>query len=53
MEGYLSLIIALVGLVLYFIASNPKVSECGRILFWTGLLAFLLTNGGHSVGLLR
>lgn len=53
MAGFLSLIVAAVGVVIYFIATNPKVSECGRVMFWTGLLAFLLANGGAVVGLFR
>jgi len=53
MVGFLSLIIALLGVVIYFVASNPKVSEVGRIMFWTGTLAFLLANGSATVGLLR
>ena len=53
MTGFLSLIVCVVGLVLYFIASNPKVAEVGRVCFWTGLLAFLLANGSAVVGLLR
>lgn len=52
MSGFLSLIVAVVGLVLYAISNNPKVSEIGRICFWTGLLAFLLANGGSVVGIL-
>lgn len=42
---YLPLLIALIGLVMY-LACNPadnKLCEIGRIMFWTGLLAFLLT----------
>lgn len=38
----LSLLIAIAGLVIYAIAVNPKATEIGRIMFWTGLLAFLL-----------
>ena len=53
MSGFLSLIVAVVGVVIYFIATNAKVSECGRVMFWTGLLAFLLANGGAVVGLFR
>jgi hypothetical protein len=41
----LPLLIAIIGLIMYFIASNPKVQEIGRIMFWTGLLAFLLGGG--------
>ncbi len=52
MEGFLSLIVSVIGLVIYFVATNPKVNEVGRTMFWTGLLAFLLAYGSHSVGLL-
>lgn len=46
----LPLLIAVIGLIMYFIASNPKVVEIGRIMFWTGLLAFLLGGGaGHAI----
>ncbi len=42
---YLSLAVAIVGLDIYAltITANGKVTEIGRIMFWTGLLAFLLT----------
>lgn len=39
---YLSLLIAVIGLVMYFICANPKLQEIGRIAFGVGLLAFLL-----------
>jgi Na+/phosphate symporter len=42
MVAYLSLIVCVIGLVLYFVATNPKASEAGRIAFAFGLLAFLL-----------
>lgn len=42
------LLISVIGLLMYVLASNPKVVEIGRIMFWTGLLAFLLGGGvGH------
>jgi hypothetical protein len=34
---------------MYVLASNPKVVEIGRIMFWTGLLAFLLGGGAAAV----
>lgn len=43
---YLPQVICLIGLVLYAMASNPKASECGRIMFAFGLLVSLL-NGFH------
>jgi hypothetical protein len=38
-------IFAIVGLILYLYAAPPKISEVGRIMFWTALLAFFLTGG--------
>jgi hypothetical protein len=39
---FLSLLVALSGLLLYVLASNAKVVELGRLAFACGLLAFLL-----------
>lgn len=52
MSGFLSLIVCVLGLVIYFIPSHPKVNECGRVMFWTGLLVFLFANGSAVVGTL-
>lgn len=41
---YLPLLCALVGLLMYVLAKDSKVVEIGRILFWTGTLAFLLSG---------
>ena len=44
----LALLICLVGLIVYVIftrVSAPPVSEIGRIMFWVGLLAYLLGSG--------
>lgn len=46
---YLPLLVSLIGLLMYVLASNPKIVEVGRIMFWTGLLAFLIGGGaGHA-----
>lgn len=35
---------------MYALSGNPKVVEIGKIMFWTGLLAFLLGGGAiHAV----
>lgn len=39
---YLSLLVALIGVLMYFIATNPKAQEIGRLSFAVGLLSFLL-----------
>lgn len=48
---YLSLLVALIGLVMYFIAGNPKVARCGEMMFFAGMLAFLM-RGDAVINLL-
>ena len=49
----IALLIAVIGVVLYFVSSHAKIMEIGRIMFGCGLLAFLLQSGValHYVGL--
>lgn len=49
----LPLLIAVVGVLVYALASNPKVQEMGRIAFFCGLLAFLLAGAQNVVTLLK
>ena len=42
MMVYLPLLICLIGLLMYVLAANPKINEVGRMMFWCGLLSFLL-----------
>lgn len=42
---YLPLLFALIGVLMYALCANVKLAEIGRILFWTGMLAFLLSSG--------
>lgn len=42
MTIFLSLLVALIGLLMYALCANGKLSEIGRISFSCGLLAFLL-----------
>ncbi len=51
---YLSVAIAIVGLLMYALSANGKVQEIGRIMFFSGLLAFLLNLGGgdKAIGIL-
>jgi len=44
-------VVALVGLVVYVLASNAKAQEIGRILFFAGVLALLLLFGGRAIHL--
>lgn len=42
MIALLAVVIAVIGLLMYAWAGNPKLQEVGRIMFFCGLLAFLL-----------
>jgi len=46
MTIYLSLLVAVVGLVAYLYFDQPKPAEIGRLAFFAGLLVFLLTFAG-------
>lgn len=39
---YLSLLVAIVGVLMYVLSTNAKLAEVGRISYFAGLLAFLL-----------
>lgn len=49
---FLPLLVALIGLLMYLLAGNPKIQELGRIMFFAGILAFLVAGGGQAIGLL-
>lgn len=42
MEIYLSLLCAVVGVLMYALSTNAKLVEVGRLMFFAGILAFLL-----------
>lgn len=43
MSMYLSLLVALIGVLMFALATNAKLVRIGEILFFCGSLAFLLT----------
>jgi Na+/phosphate symporter len=47
----LALLVCIIGLLIYVLASNPKLSEIGRLMFFAGLLATLLAVGQKVVHL--
>jgi hypothetical protein len=49
---YLTLLVAVIGLLIYVTSKDGKLQEIGRIMFFCGLLAFLFT-GGAVVGVLH
>jgi len=50
---YLPLIVALIGVLMYALCANPKLQEIGRLMFFAGLLAFLLVGGKEMVSVLH
>lgn len=42
MTIYVSLLVALIGVLAYALSTNGKVQEIGRISYFAGLLVFLL-----------
>lgn len=50
---YLPWLISLLGLLIYLATENPKISNVGDRMFWTGLLAALLTTATQTVSLGR
>lgn len=52
MVVFLSLLIALVGMLMYILSGNPKIQELGRIMFAAGMFAFCFVAGPQVVGLL-
>ena len=40
----LPLIVAIIGLLMYFLSPHAKVAETGRIMFFCGLLSFLFAK---------
>jgi Na+/phosphate symporter len=53
MQAILSIIVLIIGLIIYAISKNPEAKELGRIAFAMGLLAALLQLGGQSINLLK
>lgn len=53
MTIYLSLLVALVGVLMYALCTNPKLQEIGRISYFAGLLAFLLRVSDAAVHILK
>lgn len=50
---YLSLLVVIVGVLMYALCANAKLAEIGRIGFAMGLLAFLLQVTPHLVNVIK
>lgn len=53
MSIYFSLLVAVIGLLVYAFAVNPKAQEIGRVSFFCGLLVFLFQGVPHIVSLMK
>jgi Na+/phosphate symporter len=51
MSAYVVVAIALAGLLLYVLASNPKLVEIGRIMLFCGLLALCFALSRQTIKL--
>jgi len=49
----LPLLVAVIGVLVYALASNLKVIEMGKLAYFAGLLAFLLAGSEQVVSLFR
>jgi Na+/phosphate symporter len=45
----IAVVMAVLGALIFALATNPKLSEIGRIMFFCGLLVACLLLGGRSV----
>jgi Na+/phosphate symporter len=52
MSAYVFVLLLLIGVLLYFVPSNSKLQELGRITFAGGILGAVLHYAGHSAKLL-
>lgn len=49
---YFSLLVALIGVLIYVLCKEGHLVEIGKIMFWTGLLAFLLQASNAHLGII-
>ncbi len=42
------LLMIIIGLLLWFVSSNPKVSEAGKLVFFAGTLALAMHYSGQT-----
>jgi len=50
---YLSLLVCVIGALIYALSANPKMVELGRLSFACGLLAFLLRISGAAFEVIK
>lgn len=50
---FLSLLVAVIGALVYALSQNAKVGELGRLAYAVGLLAFLLAGAERVVSFIK
>ena len=45
MLNWLAFLVAIIGFFTWLLSKDAKFQEIGKIMLWTGLLAFLLSDG--------
>lgn len=53
MAIYLSLLVLLVGFVMYLVCAKPEAKELGRIMFFCGLFTWLLKDAAKMLELAK
>jgi hypothetical protein len=49
----LTLLVAVIGVLMYALCTNPKLVEIGKLMFFAGLLAFLIGAAPEVIKLVR
>lgn len=47
--AYVCVLVLIVGLLMWFVSANPKVAECGKVMFACGLLVTLLKTATETI----
>lgn len=50
---YTSLLVSVIGFILYLVVTKPEIKEAGRLAFAVSLLAFLLTFASNTAAFVR
>ena len=50
MQIYFSLLVAIIGAIMWGLCARPKLQEAGRLLFFAGVMGFVF-NAGPIVGI--
>lgn len=50
MSAYLSVVVCVIGVIIFFaVKNNAELKRVGELMFFSGLLAFLIVNGSALI----